>query len=198
MAEPMSTEYLLNLRNQLLLKRAFVPSGGTAASMGAPAGAPMGDPAAAAGGAPMDPAAMGGGAPPMDPAAMGGGGAPMDPAAMGGGGAPPGDPTADPASQMAPDGTSPFPPQSGSGGGGEKGSKVKAEDIVLIQQLLQQLGAEVKLTRDLLLDIMKHSNIPINPDTLRSSVTNNASVLGGGGAAGVPAAGGMPAAGGVM
>ena len=122
------------------------------------------DPAAAGGAPPMDPAAMGG-APPMDPAAMGG--APMDPAAAGG--APP----MDPSMMMAPDGTNPFP--GGGEGGGEgkgTGSKVKAEDVVLLIQLAKQMLGEIKLQRDLLLDMMKQMNLQISPDTLRSSVAS--------------------------
>lgn len=157
-----SVSDLLSMRSIMLRKSSFVPSG-PAASGGQPGGAPM-DPAAAGGAPPMDPAAMGG-APPMDPAAMGG--APMDPAAAGG--APP----MDPSMMMAPDGTNPFP--GGGEGGGEgkgTGSKVKAEDVVLLIQLAKQMLGEIKLQRDLLLDMMKQMNLQISPDTPRSSVAS--------------------------
>lgn len=156
-----SVSTLLSMRSTLLRKSAFVPSGPAASG-----GQPGADPAAAGGAPPMDPAAMGG-APPMDPAAMGGA-PPMDPAAMGG--APP----MDMLGMMAPDGTTPFP-GGGEGGGegkGGAGSKVKAEDIVLLQQLTKQLLGEVKLQRDLILDMMKQMNLNISPDTLRSSVAS--------------------------
>ena len=49
---------------------------------------------------------------------------------------------------------------------------MKAEDVVLLIQLAKQMLGEIKLQRDLLLDMMKQMNLQISPDTLRSSVAS--------------------------
>ena len=164
---------MMAAREKILRKAGFVPSGPAAGagggmppdpSMGGgmPPGAPPGMPP----GMPPDPS-MGGGAPPMDP--MAGGAPPMDP--MGGGA---------PQEQLiAPDGTSPMgagPAGQDSGGKGG-GVKVKPEDIVMLTQQNQQILAELKLNRDLLLDMMTQTGLKINPDTLRSSVASAGSIV---------------------
>lgn len=123
----------------------------------------------------MDPSM--GGAPPMDPS-MGGG---MPP---GGGGMPPADPSGgmppDPSAMIAPDGTSPMPPGGGGAGGpagGKGGGKASQEDILMIRQGQTQCLSELRLLRDLLLDMMSQMNLKINPDTLRSSVTSADSIV---------------------
>lgn len=169
-----SVQQMLAMRKAILQKRAFVPSQPTTAAAGG--GAPPGVDPAAAGGTPppgMDPAA-GGGMPPgggMDPSMMGGAPPPMDPSM---GGAPGGG--MDPSAMVAPDGTSPVPPGgAGGGAGGGKGGggvKVAPEDIVVLQSQQARILAEMKMIRDLILDLFKQMNINVSPDTLRGSAAN--------------------------
>lgn len=176
MSQP-TVRQMLDLRRTLLQKVAFVPSqpasGGAPMPGGAPPGAPPGDPSAMGGAPPMDPS-MAGGAPPggmpPDPSMAGGAPPPMDPS----GGMPP-----DPSAMIAPDGTSPVPPGGAAGGGaaGKGAGKASQEDILMIRQGQTQCLSELRLLRDLILDMMQQMNLKINPDTLRSSVTSADSIV---------------------
>jgi len=164
-----ATAMILTARN--IRKSGFVPSQGAVASD--PAAMGGGAPPAPGGGAPPPPPPAGGGAPPMDPSMGGappvdpsmGGAPPMDPSM---GGAPPMDPTMMP----APDGSMPFgqPGGGGGGGGSGKGGKGNNDEIIKTQQLVAQCLNEVRMTRDLLLDMMQQQGMKVNPDTLRSGM----------------------------
>lgn len=141
-------------------KQGFVPSGDPAAAGGAPPPGGAMPPG-------MDPAAAGGAMPPGgDPMGGAAGGiAPPDPSALG---MPP--PGPDPSTMVAPDGSSPMPPGGGgSGGGAGGGIKIKPEDIVVLQQQGARMLGEMKMIRDLILDLFKQMNFNVSPDTLRGA-----------------------------
>jgi hypothetical protein len=57
-----------------------------------------------------------------------------------------------------------------SGGGGKSEGKASKEDQLRTQQQLTQILSEMRLQRDLFLDMMQQMGLKVNPDTLRSSV----------------------------